>query len=81
MNHTIAAEQIQFYRDNGYVVLDNFLDADELETWRQYVGEAVAARGKRKLADGSMMEEDNYYARVSLPSASTCGTTMRACAG
>lgn len=64
MNHTITDEQIQFYQDNGFVVIHDFLDEDELETWRQYVGEAVANRGKRKLADGSSIEEDNYYARV-----------------
>ncbi len=64
MNTQITAAQIQFYQDNGYVVLDEFLDEAELALWRQYVGEAVAQRGKRKLADGSLLEEDNYYARV-----------------
>ncbi len=64
MNHKVSEEQIGFYRENGFVVIDEFLDADELETWRRYVGEAVANRGKRKLADGRMVEEDNYYARV-----------------
>ncbi len=64
MNHTVSDEQIAFYQENGFVAIDDFLDADELETWRDYVGEAVASRGKRKLADGSMMEDDNYYARV-----------------
>ncbi len=64
MNHTVNDEQIQFYQDNGFVVIDDFLDTNELETWRDNVGEAVASRGNRKLADGSMMEEDNYYARV-----------------
>ena len=64
MNSQISAEQIAFYRENGFVAIDDFLDSDELETWRAHVGEAVANRGKRKLADGSSMEEDNYYARV-----------------
>ena len=64
MGHTVSDEQIQFYQDNGFVVIDDFLDANELETWRRNVEEAVASRGKRKLADGRMMEEDNYYARV-----------------
>ena len=64
MNYTVTEEKIQFYQANGYVVIDEFLDADELETWRENVGEAVENRGKRKLADGSMMEDDNYYSRV-----------------
>ena len=64
MNHTISDEQVQFYQDNGFVVIHDFLNADELATWRQNVGEAVESRGTRKLADGRMMEEDNYYARV-----------------
>ena len=64
MNHTVTEEQIQFYQDNGFVVIDDFLNEEELETWRQNVGEAVANRGQRKLSDGRMMEEDNYYARV-----------------
>ena len=64
MNTEITPEQTAFYQENGYIVINDFLSADELETWRAYVGEAVANRGKRKLADGSSMEEDNYYARV-----------------
>ena len=56
--------EIDFYQENGYVVMEDFLTAEELETWRRHVGEAVANRGKRKLADGSSVEEDNYYARV-----------------
>ena len=64
MNHHINEAQINFYRKNGFVVIDDFLDAAELETWRRHVGEAVAQRGRRKLADGSRIEEDDYYARV-----------------
>ena len=64
MNHTVTAEQIAFYQDNGFVVIDDFLSADELEIWRQYVGEAVGSRGRHKLADGSWLEEDNYNARI-----------------
>ena len=64
MNDKITDEQIAFYQQNGFVAIDDFLDADELEIWRRHVDEAVARRGKRKLADGSAMEEDNYYARV-----------------
>ena len=64
MNHEITEAQIQFYQDNGFVVIDDFLTQAELEAWRQYVAEAVENRGKRKLADGSMIESDDYYSRV-----------------
>ncbi len=64
MNHTVTDEQIEFYQDNGFVVIHDFLNADELGIWRQYVGEAVGSRGKHKLADGSWIEEDNYNSRV-----------------
>ena len=64
MNHSVTEEQIQFYQDNGFVVIHDFLNEDELETWRQYVGEAVGGRGRHKLADGSWIEEDNYNARI-----------------
>ena len=64
MNHTIAAEQISFYQENGYVAIHDFLSPTELEIWRENVGEAVANREDRKMGDGSMLEEDNYYARV-----------------
>ena len=64
MNQTIAAEQISFYQENGFVAIHDFLSPTELEIWRDYVGEAVASREDRKMADGSMLEEDNYYARV-----------------
>ena len=64
MNHTVTAEQIAFYQENGFVVIHDFLTDDELATWRQYVGEAVGSRGRHKLADGSWIEEDNYNARI-----------------
>ena len=64
MNHHVSAEEISFYQENGYLVRHDFLTADELELWRENVGEAVAERGDRKLADGRLREEDNYYARV-----------------
>ncbi len=64
MNHEVTQDQIDFYQENGYVIIEDFLNAAELEAWRQFVGEAADGRGKRKLADGRMMEEDNYNARV-----------------
>ena len=65
MKHELTEEQISFYRENGYIVIDGFLSAEELEIWRQCVDEAVANRDDRKLADGRMRDgRDEYYDRV-----------------
>ncbi len=64
MHSELTAEQIASYQDNGFIVIDNFLTPDELETWRQYVDEAVADRADRKLADGRLRSGDDYYDKV-----------------
>ncbi|MCY3573872.1 MAG: phytanoyl-CoA dioxygenase family protein [Chloroflexi bacterium] len=64
MKCDISPAQVDEYQENGFVVINDFLHADELETWRACVDEAVENRGKRKLADGSMLEKDDYYSRV-----------------
>lgn len=68
---SVTDDQIAFYRENGFVVLEGFLDADELATWRQYTDEAVEQRlaekpdltgGKWSLTNQG--DPDSYYARV-----------------
>ena len=49
MNTRLSQQQIESYRDNGFVVIDKFLTAKELETWRTAVDEAVADRGRQRL--------------------------------
>ena len=44
MNTDLTAEQIASYRENGFVVIENFLTPDELEDWRRCVDEAVTQR-------------------------------------
>jgi phytanoyl-CoA hydroxylase len=61
MHTDLTPEQITFYRENGFVVVHDFLTPDELETWRAYVDEAVQQREDRKLADGRMRSGDSYY--------------------
>jgi hypothetical protein len=52
MNYQITNEQVAFYRENGFVILENFLDAGELETWRRCTDEAVEERlASKGLAD------------------------------
>ncbi|BDI31002.1 SnoK protein [Capsulimonas corticalis] len=44
MNTQLTADQIAFYQENGYIVLENFLTPDELERWRWATDESVAQR-------------------------------------
>jgi phytanoyl-CoA hydroxylase len=64
MNTELTQEQVDFYQENGYIILHDFLTPDELETWRQSVDEAVQQRDDRKLADGTMRAGDSYYDNV-----------------
>ena len=64
MNTDLTSQQIEFYQENGYIILHDFLTPDELATWRQYVDEAVQQRDDRKLADGTMRAGDSYYDQV-----------------
>jgi phytanoyl-CoA hydroxylase len=68
MNTDLSKTQIESYRDNGFVVIENFLTASELEHWRQAVGEAITSRGNTKLAgrenDACWQAGDGFYDRV-----------------
>ncbi len=63
MNTHVTQEQIDFYRDNGFVVMDDFLTSKELETWREAVDEAVANRGKQRIL-GQERKTNEYYENV-----------------
>ena len=41
MDTTLTTSQITSYRQNGYLAIENLLDASELATWRQAIGRAV----------------------------------------
>ena len=41
MKNNLSKEQITTYRKDGYLIIEDFLDAKELEDWRTKVGEAV----------------------------------------
>lgn len=68
MNSRITQEQIDHYQNNGFVVVEDFLDPTELEAWRQAVGRAVQERKDRKLAaegadadDARWKAGDSFY--------------------
>ena len=68
MNTHLSQEHINEYRNNGFVVIDDFLTSYELALWRDAVDEAVGARGTTKLAgreqDARWQSSDNYYDKV-----------------
>ena len=55
MRSQLSDEQVESYRSNGFVVIDDFLDADELEIWRSTLTEAVANRRGKRFHDDTVM--------------------------
>jgi phytanoyl-CoA hydroxylase len=67
MKNKLTDEQISYYRENGFIVLENFLDADELAEWRRCTDEAVAERlelGKGFSYLNNQGDPDAFYAQV-----------------
>lgn len=70
-----STEEERAYRDQGFLVVHEFLDSEELERWRRAVDFAMANRGNQRLAfeggestdqraSGKSEEEDRYYESV-----------------
>lgn len=72
MNTGLSQSQIDFYRENGYVVIEDFLSPEELETWRAAVTEAIVERNGLKMpgkdiklgADDGINKDADYYNNV-----------------
>lgn len=69
MKSQITQAQIDFYQENGFVIIEDFLDPQELETWRTYINEAIAERKEQKLVPQGKDSKDwtagdSYYDRV-----------------
>jgi phytanoyl-CoA hydroxylase len=72
MKSNLTLQQMESYRENGYLLVENFLTADELSLWREAVTEAIEHRDGRKFAnsDSRVGEEDginkdsDYYSKV-----------------
>ncbi|HTL51182.1 MAG TPA: phytanoyl-CoA dioxygenase family protein [Planctomycetota bacterium] len=64
MNSTFTADEIKSYRENGFIVKNDFLTPAELQEWRDAVDEAVAARKNRKLANKEWEAGNDYYDNV-----------------
>jgi len=58
MNHELTPAHIDAYRADGFVIIEDFLDAAELETWRSTVDDAVAERNGKRFDDESIMRDE-----------------------
>ena len=60
MKSQFTESQIQQYRDQGFLVVENFLDESELSHWRKVTDEAV----QQRLDSSPAPSGDDYYRRV-----------------
>jgi phytanoyl-CoA hydroxylase len=64
MKTDLTPNQTAFYRENGFLVIPDFLTTEELNAWRENVDEAVARRDGRRLAKSDERSGDSYYDNV-----------------
>jgi phytanoyl-CoA hydroxylase len=70
MRTELTTEQVTAYRENGFLVIEDFLTPGELEHWRAVTEEAVRerlAQGKEVVGKWTMTNQDDpnsFYARV-----------------
>ncbi|WP_158798858.1 phytanoyl-CoA dioxygenase family protein [Pedobacter sp. L105] len=72
MNTVITTQQVQFYQENGYIIIEDFLNTAELDTWRAAVSTAIAERKGQKIPGrpGKINEDDGinkdakYHSKV-----------------
>ncbi len=73
MNHKITPQDIANYQENGFLIIDDFLDSKELEIWRNAVDHALKNRAGRKFphseiktgeSDGINDDAGGYFGKV-----------------
>ena len=64
MKYRITKEQQEFYRLNGFVVIEDFLDSQELETWRSVTEDAVQQRMRERNGLTNQDDPDAFYSQV-----------------
>ncbi|MCL5994663.1 MAG: phytanoyl-CoA dioxygenase family protein [Chloroflexi bacterium] len=64
MKYKVTQEQKDFYQKNGFVVIEDFLDAKELETWRTVTEDAVRQRLIERNGLTNQDDPDRYYSQV-----------------
>jgi ectoine hydroxylase-related dioxygenase (phytanoyl-CoA dioxygenase family) len=51
MKNELSQDQVRQYQQDGFIVIEDFLSPDELETWRTALDEALAKRNGNKMPD------------------------------
>jgi len=72
MKTQITPQQIEEYRKHGFLLIEDFLDKEELALWRESVTEALEQRGGRKLPgketktgeDDGINKDADYFGKV-----------------
>ena len=65
MQNQLTESQINFYQKNGFLAIENFLDAAELAEWRRCTDESVEERlGNSVEFMTNQMDAKQFYARV-----------------
>nr|WP_121273189.1 phytanoyl-CoA dioxygenase family protein [Pedobacter schmidteae] len=72
MKCELSTEQIQFFQSNGFIVIEDFLSAEELAQWREAVTEAVRDRNGIKMPgkdaktgmDDGINKDSEYFSKV-----------------
>lgn len=72
MREQVSQQEIDFYQENGFVVINDFLDAEELKTWQETIFKAVEDRAGVKFPgsmtktgeDDGINEDAEYYGKV-----------------
>lgn len=65
MRTEVTQVEIDSYQENGFVVIEDFLTAEELEVWRKAVDDAIENRGRQRiLGKEERIKDDDYYDNV-----------------
>ncbi|MBJ2173532.1 phytanoyl-CoA dioxygenase family protein [Aureibaculum sp. A20] len=72
MKHKLSEAQITSYRNNGFLIVDDFLSQPEVEHWKTTIDEAVKARKGRKFphseiktgASDGINKDAEYFGKV-----------------
>jgi phytanoyl-CoA hydroxylase len=64
MKTDLTERQIEQYRTQGFIVIDGFLDPNELEHWRQVTEEAVRQRLANAGSLNNQADPEAFYAQV-----------------
>ncbi len=66
MKTEVSQEQIEFYRENGFLHVPGFLDSAQVEQLKEAVWDSVETLGERKIftANTDIKQDETYYDRV-----------------